>query len=243
MTPSELMKAMADAGAPFDAILIAMRALEAKDAVIAERDAAAAEKRAKDAERKRNERNGVGVQGQSKDSPKRVQAPPIDNISLPPELYPSEAKASLAPRGKKPKSIRLPDDWEPEPLTGEALEMVSVWQPGRLERELAKYRDYWKQASGRRAAKPDWQAAWRNWLRNADDWNQGKQNGNDAKQHNGDMGSTERAARQALHDLSGGTGRFEGSGSQIPPADATGSNRIIDAVPDAMRSIGYAGGR
>jgi len=51
MTTSELMKAMADAGAPFDAILIAVKALEEKDAEIASREADAAEKRAKDAER------------------------------------------------------------------------------------------------------------------------------------------------------------------------------------------------
>lgn len=233
------MKAMADAGAPFDAILIAMRALEAKDAQIAERDAAAAEKRAKDAERKRMERNG-GVQGQSKDSPKRVQSPPIDNISLPPEFNPSEAKASLAPRGKKPKSTRLPDDWEPEPLTGETLEMVAVWQPGRLERELAKFRDYWKQASGRRAAKPDWQAAWRNWLRNADDWNQGKQNGQHGNQNDG-MGRTERAAERLKQQLSGGTGRAEQGATGIAALPAGSGNRIIDAEPSAMRSIGHVG--
>ena len=51
MTVSDLMKAMADAGAPFEAILIAVQALEAKDAEIAARDAEVAEKRAK-------ERNG-----------------------------------------------------------------------------------------------------------------------------------------------------------------------------------------
>lgn len=238
MTPSELMKAMADAGAPFDAILIAMRALEAKDAVIAERDAAAAEKRARDAERKRNERNGVGVQGQSKDNPERVQKTPIDNILLPQEHNPSEAKASLAPRGKKPKSIRLPDDWEPEPLTGETLEMVSVWQPGRLERELAKYRDYWKQASGRRAAKPDWQAAWRNWLRNSDDWNQGKQNGQHGNQNDG-MGRTERAAERLKQQLSGGAGRTEQGAAGFAALQSGSGNRTIDAEFNPVRAIGH----
>lgn len=48
---SDLMQAMADAGAPFEAILIAVRALEAKDAEISERDAIAAERKAKDAAR------------------------------------------------------------------------------------------------------------------------------------------------------------------------------------------------
>ena len=65
MKASELAAAMADAGAPMEAILIALRALEAKDAIIAERDAVDAEKRAKDAERKR-------ISRASSDSPRTV---------------------------------------------------------------------------------------------------------------------------------------------------------------------------
>jgi hypothetical protein len=33
--------------------------------------------------------------------------------------------------------------------------------------EAAKFCDYWKAASGRQATKLDWQATWRNWIRNA----------------------------------------------------------------------------
>lgn len=168
----------------------------------------------------------------------RNVTPPNDIYSNPPELNPSEAKASLAPRGKKQKAGRLPDDWEPEPLTGETAGMVLVWQAGRLERELAKFRDYWRNATGRRAAKPDWQAAYRNWLRNADDWNQGKQNGQSGSQNNG-MGSTERAARQALHELSGGAGRFDEGGAGLPAGELGAGYRIIDAVPDTLRAIGH----
>lgn len=88
MTTSELMKAMADAGAPFEAILIAVQALDAKDAEIAERDREQAEKRAKDAERKRLDRaNGNPsrrrprtVHGRSQDCPKD---PPIEEF-IPP---------------------------------------------------------------------------------------------------------------------------------------------------------------
>lgn len=87
-----------------------------------------------------------------------------------PSNNPIEANASIAPRGRKPKtSHRLPDDWQPEPLTGETAQMVSAWEPGRIEREIAKFRDYWKAASGRTASKDDWQAALRYWLRNADE--------------------------------------------------------------------------
>ena len=88
MTASELMEAMAAAGAPFEAILIAVRALEAKDAEIAKRDAEAAEKRAKDAERKRSEREHSRVHGQSTDSPRRplFPSPPMKIILTPPPI-------------------------------------------------------------------------------------------------------------------------------------------------------------
>lgn len=109
--------------------------------------------------------------------------PPIDNNHTP-SNSPSEAKASLAPKGK---SIRLPDGWRPEPLSGETEVMVSAWPVGMLERELSKFRDYWASASGRRAAKHDWNAAFRNWLRNANEW----------ASHNGKANRTDSADRRS----------------------------------------------
>lgn len=101
------------------------------------------------------------------DNVTRNVTPPNDKGSNPPDDLPSEAKASLPRRGK---ATRLPDDWQPEPLTGETAAMVAVWPVGMIERELSKFKDYWKSASGRKAAKLDWQAAWRFWLTNANDW-------------------------------------------------------------------------
>lgn len=78
------MQALADAGAPMDAIVIALRALEEKDAEIAARDAVAAERRAKDAERKRI------VRGQSVDVPRTVPDPNKEIPPIPPkEINPS----------------------------------------------------------------------------------------------------------------------------------------------------------
>jgi hypothetical protein len=115
----------------------------------------------------------------------RNVTPPIDNNHTPNTL-PIEPNGSIAPRGRKPKSNRrLPDDWQPEPLTAETLAMVQLWEPGRLERELAKFRDYWKSASGRKASKDDWQAAWRFWLRNSDDWDKGNGTSNRASYQSG----------------------------------------------------------
>lgn len=61
------------------------------------------------------------------------------------------------------------------------------------------------------------------------------------KQSNG-MGTTERAARQVLHELSGGIGRFDDNQRKVSPGNAIGDGRIIDALPNAVRSIRYAGG-
>lgn len=122
MTPSQLMQAMSDAGAPFEAILIAVRALEEKDAEIARREAEVAEKRAKDAERKREERAlRRTVQGQSTDGPRTVQTasetPSLSPSSFPqtpnqhPHTHPEKTPARVRGSGKpqppaKPEGVQ-----------------------------------------------------------------------------------------------------------------------------------------
>lgn len=80
------------------------------------------------------------------------------------------AKPKAVPKAKprkKAKTTRaLPKGWEPAPLTPEVADMVAVWPPGMMAREVAKFRDH-AQANGRTAK--DWDAALRNWLRKADD--------------------------------------------------------------------------
>lgn len=44
------------------------------------------------------------------------------------------------------------------------------------KREFEKFRDHWLAASGANAVKMDWYAAWRNWLRKAEDYCQAKPN-------------------------------------------------------------------
>lgn len=56
------------------------------------------------------------------------------------------------------------------------------------------------------------------------------------------MGSTERAARRAFSEITGGAGQFGGSRAQVSPRDFGGSNPVIDAMPNAVRTIGYDGG-
>jgi hypothetical protein len=59
------------------------------------------------------------------------------------------------------RGTRLPLDWKPRPEDGED------------QKELEKFRDYWMAVSGQKGVKRDWDATWRNWLRNAKDWSGG----------------------------------------------------------------------
>ncbi|WP_394658439.1 hypothetical protein [uncultured Novosphingobium sp.] len=104
MKVSDLMVAMSEAGAPMAAILIAVRALEERDAQIAERDAERAGKRAKDAARKKEERDAArrlasNVHGQSMDNPATIQGPSVDcpsDVQIDPSLslLPNENKSN-----------------------------------------------------------------------------------------------------------------------------------------------------
>jgi hypothetical protein len=67
------------------------------------------------------------------------------------------------------RGTRLPDDWEPKPLTGKTAEMVAPWPAGMIERELSKFRDHFLKTPGVRGRSLDWDASYRNWLRNADE--------------------------------------------------------------------------
>jgi hypothetical protein len=144
-----MLKQMREEGLDFDA---AIRVLEAG----VEQRSSAAERQARYRERKRNER----------DVTRDVTPAPNERDNLTPTR---EEKPS--PKGEVKKierGSRLPADWEPEPLTGKAAAMVALWNPGELERELAKFKNYWP-SKGANAARTDWQRTWVNWLISADE--------------------------------------------------------------------------
>jgi hypothetical protein len=68
-----------------------------------------------------------------------------------------------AKRGTRlPQDWTLPDDW----LAWSRDEGLSEAQ---ARREADRFRDYFHAASGQKAVKSDWKAAWRNWVRQAVD--------------------------------------------------------------------------
>ncbi len=156
-------------------------------------------------------------------------SPPNDNNLTPP---------IPTPVYKTTRARRLPVDWEPAPLPAQLGAQVSAWRCGMLESEMAKFRDWAASAHGKVALKRDWDAAWRNWLRR--NIEEGPKNGQ-SRNEQSRMGVTERAARQAMHEIDGGIGRFDDCREEISPSDRSGNRRTIDAVPYAVRAIGYAG--
>lgn len=177
MTTSDLMEAMSNAGAPFEAILIAIRALEAKDKEIAAREAEAAEKRAKEAARKKEKR------GQSVDSPDNVHGMSVDKSgreagheSSPPTLPLSPNDNNSNPHtpthpdntSRARKGVRLSPEWQPNQLPENVAALAAQWPPGRLARELEAFRDYWLSRSAN-AAKSDWDKTWHNRIRDQHD--------------------------------------------------------------------------
>jgi len=167
MKVSDLMQAMSAAGAPMEAILIAIRALEEQSAIVEQ-------KRAVERDRKRRQRANYRdmdgtVTGPSRDTDGTVPSnpplsrPPNDIYSNPPTHTPPETKTRAR------KGTRLPVDWEPATLPSNLDSVVCQWPASAVPRELSKFRDWAAGATGTNAVKADWDAAWRNWLRKAEE--------------------------------------------------------------------------
>jgi len=67
------------------------------------------------------------------------------------------------------RAVKLPQEWEPK-LTPRSQGIVDKWPAGKFEREVEKFIDH-AASNGRTAL--DWQAAFRTWINNADEWMQG----------------------------------------------------------------------
>jgi len=81
---------------------------------------------------------------------------------------------------KKPNrtfSYRLPENWQPKESDIEV--MKNHFPAIDLRLETHAFRDYWQSVPGARGKKADWDATWRNWIRNAHKRSKPKQAEND----------------------------------------------------------------
>jgi len=83
-------------------------------------------------------------------------------VSRPPEPLKNLEKQPLL----KPllNSYRLPEDWQPR--ENDIQIMNEHFPEIDLKLETHAFRDYWAGIAGSRAKKSDWDATWRNWIRN-----------------------------------------------------------------------------
>lgn len=99
----------------------------------------------------------------------------ISERNAPPPPPPQDEEVVVAkattPRVRAPvvKGKRLSVDWLPEkPLPSSVAELCAQWPPGRFDRELEGFRDYWTSRT-RDAAKLDWDKTWHNRIRDQHD--------------------------------------------------------------------------
>lgn len=80
------------------------------------------------------------------------------NLSIKPIIEPSS-------KSKEAKATRIPLDFTPEKEFASSLGLNT----SQANSELDKFKDYWAAKPGKDGCKLDWQATWRNWIRNAVD--------------------------------------------------------------------------
>lgn len=162
MSIATLMQQMSDAGAPMEAILIAVRAIEEVQSQVEAR-------RAGERERKRRQRAAKSdedgtVTGQSRDIAGTV-TDVTPSPSFPPN--PPNTPTPVGNNTRTRKGARLeanftvPDEW-----IGWAMK-ERAWSRDDANAEAANFVDYWHAKPGKDGLKLDWEATWRNWARNS----------------------------------------------------------------------------
>lgn len=133
-----------------------------KDQILAERAAGAERKRLSRGRKKGTippeplvgDGSHENVQRRSSVAPQRPDPTRPDHIDTPNGVS-----------GARKRGTRLPDGWIPQEKT---REQIITECPGvDLRREHLKFVDFWQAKSGKDATKVDWDATWRNWMRNA----------------------------------------------------------------------------
>ncbi|WP_273790027.1 hypothetical protein, partial [Bartonella sp. ML70XJBT] len=108
--------------------------------------------------------------------PEQIEA----GVENQPPIHEQENVSKKPKRSKANRGCRLPADFEPD----YDFALAEGLSPERIKIEIAKFRDYWRSKAGANATKIDWQATWRNWVRNSKDHKINQQGGNYGKTSN-----------------------------------------------------------
>lgn len=161
MSVAALIRSMADAGAPPEAIALAVEAIEAAQEKQDATRLAARDRKRRERERSRQSRDShATVTPLSEDIPPSKEKSPTP----PKETQPSAQQASRPEKTgatSRMKSRFCPPSYSPGPRVLDS-DAAQGFTAGEIERELAKFKDHQF-----RDAHSDWDAAFRNWLRKA----------------------------------------------------------------------------
>ncbi len=120
-----------------------------------------AKRRCTDAQRKANVRN---VSASDADKQRTESGQKTPNLGAREEKRREEEKAEEAPSAKSPAGSALPKNWIlPAQWAAWAQGERPDLDPNRVADE---FRDYWIAKPGKEGRKADWEATWRNWVRN-----------------------------------------------------------------------------
>jgi hypothetical protein len=185
-----VIQRMRQAGASPEVIVIAVEAIE-------EAKAGFDARRANDRERKARQRSHVTSRDSHVTSHVTLQqpierkrhswsrdshgtSPPRDNKTQPPHDTPLGADAPTLPKGSDgdPRKLgkRLPEDWTPSNADCDFAYELGLGGQG-LDEAAAEFRDYWRGVPGQRGRKLDWDATFRNRLRETAGKKQGTAHG------------------------------------------------------------------
>ena len=129
-----------------------------------------------------------------------------------------DKKEETSERARASRGSRLLPDWRPSDDDWKAA--CSLLGPHEAGTELLKFRDYWRAKAGAGGVKLDWDATWRNWIRNARPSGGGR---NGSKQQSfAELHAELSNSNGENHDESPGFTEFDGPTFDLEPSRVAG---------------------
>lgn len=149
------------AGLTGEALLSVVRSIE-NDMAPSAADVARQRKNEADRNRMAQRRATVALQSRDTDVKKEIPHTPLEKTNIINYISAREAVAKPAVS----RGTRLLENFLPLPNVIELARNLG-FSDTEIKFEIAQFTDHWRAASGANAVKRDWQAALRNWFRNA----------------------------------------------------------------------------
>lgn len=197
MSLANLVRRMTEAGAPPEAIAIALEEIEAIQASLDARRVADRDRKRAQRERQKNS----NVTGQSEDGHGTVTDISAARVSLDKKAPQTPEKINPIPCVRETRARlgyhRLPGGWLPaKPYPAELRAKLDQWPPGALPDEIAAFKRWAANAEDKngKGRKLDWDKALWNWLGRRHDERYGRTNTLGRNQPTDGLSSTARAA-------------------------------------------------